>query len=1028
MRRLLSLIALLTVTWLASGAQQITPVFSTEADLRYMRIMFKTGEAFLQDNGNDKQLRTASFAKNGQTFALVGTKDNFVLRSENGRYVTMDKDNTHIAATADKAKALALALINSPGHSGYYEITKASDKSKGLNQWGGAGAGKALGFWNAGDPNNPLAFTDASYAPPVTYTAFRQNLLSGKSEYPLAGVSSFVPDSRHTLWYKKPAMGVANAWMEYSLPIGNGTLGASLFGGVMHDEIQFNEKTLWAGGVNDMNGRGSDGPNSGYGCYLNFGGVFVTNLNNDAFDGTSDKRVSNYVRWLDIDKGVGGVSFTDAAGTQYTRRYIASAPDGVVAALYTADGANKLRLRFQLTAGDELHAGDTEYAADGTGTFAGKLQTIYHNARFKVVPVGGTVTATEEGVEVNGASQVLLILCGGTSFDSFVAARTSGDATQLADRVKGIVDAAAAKTWAQLYTAHEADFTSFMGRVDLQLTPQASKRNTEELVQFYGRSQNNKNSADGLFLEELYFNYGRYLEISSSRGAQHVPNNLQGIWNNSARAPWNSDVHTNINIQMNYWPAEQTNLSECHVPFLNFIIDNANSANWKRAAQRAGQSKGWTVFTESSIFGGMSTWGSQYCVANAWYCTHLWDHYRYTLDKDFLKRAFPAIWSSAEFWMQRLKKDTRVNDGTWVCPNEWSPEHGPTEDGVAHAQQLVRANLQICRDAIQAVGASELGLTLADVQQLDNYLDHIDTGLHLETYQNDWGEQAAAQRGIKKGDQLLREWKYSSYKSGQGPNHRHMSHLMCLFPLNQVSPGDGGYFDAAVRSLRFRGDVATGWSMGWKANLWARAKDGDHARIILNNALRHSTTYDVNESKGGIYYNLYDSHANFQIDGNFGMCSGIAQMLLQSQDDIIEILPALPSVWKNGHVTGLKAVGNFTVDIAWQGNKATRVKIVSHKGSKLLVKSDRDLTKVRVSAAGQELEVAATDKAGVYEVKNVPAGTTVDVDFATPSAIASARTAAGTSADAARVYDLSGRRAQTGAHGVHIVAGRKVVR
>ena len=1027
MRRLLSLFVLLTLTWVAAGAQKLEPVFSTEAAPQYVRIQFKTGEAFLQDNGDGLSMRTALFAKNGQTFALIGNKDAFVLRSDKGNYVTMAADNTHIGATADKSKAIQLALIASPGHDGCYEITKSNEKNKGINQWGGAGAGKELGFWNAGDPNNPLYFVDPSFQPPVTYTAYRQQLpQNGRWEYPFTQIAAFTPESRHTLWYKKPAMGVSNPWMEYSLPIGNGSLGASLFGGVMNDEIQFNEKTLWAGGPNDINTRGGDGPNSGFGCFLNFGGVFVKNLNTDAFDGTANKKVLNYVRYLDIDKGIGGVNFADKDGTLYTRRYFASAPDGVVAARYTAQGANKLHLCFSLVPGDELHADNATYAADGTGTFNGKLQTIYHNALMKVIPVGGSLRATADGIEVDGASEVILLLCGGTSFDSSVPARTSGDAAQLADRVKGIVDAAAAKSWDELLNAHVANFTSFMGRVDFQITPNPSKKNTEDLVKFYSGSQNNKNSADGLFLEELYFHYGRYLEISSSRGAQHVPNNLQGIWNNSAHAPWNSDVHTNINVQMNYWPAEQTNLSECHVPFLDFIIDNSTSAAWRKAAQRSGQTKGWTVFTESSIFGGMSTWGSQYCVANAWYCTHLWDHYRYTLDKEYLKRAFPAMWSSAEFWMQRLKKDTRVKDGTWVCPNEWSPEHGPTEDGVAHAQQLVRANLQICRDAINELSAAELGLTPADVEQLDNYLDHIDTGLHTEAYDGTTWKQQADQRNIKKGDLLLREWKYSNFTSGQGPNHRHMSHLMCLFPLNQVRPGDGGYYDAAVRSLRFRGDVATGWSMGWKANLWARAKDGDHARVILNNALRHSTTYGVDEGQGGIYYNLYDSHAPFQIDGNFGMCSGIAQMLLQSQDNIIEILPALPSVWKNGHVTGLKAVGNFTVDITWVNGKPTATRIVSHKGAPLVVKSDKDLTTVYVHVGQKNLEVVPTATQGAYELKDVPAGATVEIEFTKPAGLGALKAAAPAASKA--VYDLSGRRVSESAHGLQIVGGHKVLR
>ena len=399
----------------------------------------------------------------------------------------------------------------------------------------------------------------------------------------------------------------------------------------------------------------------------------------------------------------------------------------------------------------------------------------------------------------------------------------------------------------------------------------------------------------------------------------------------------------------------------------------------------------------------MSTWGSQYTVANAWYCTHLWDHYRYTLDKDYLKRAFPAIWSSAEFWMERLKKDTQVKDGKWVCPREWSPEHGPTEDGVPHAQQLVRANLQICRDAIKAVGAAELGLTAADVAKLDDYLDNLDTGLHTEAYDGTTWKQQADQRNIKKGDLLLREWKYSNFTSGQGPNHRHMSHLMCLFPLNQVKPGDGGFYDAAVRSLRFRGDVATGWSMGWKANLWARAKDGDHARVILNNALRHSTTYGVD-----------------------GMCSGIAQMLLQSHDDIVEILPALPSAWKNGHVNGLKAVGNFTVDITWKNGKATQTRIVSHKGARLVVKADKDLTKVTVLSGGKKVEVVPTETPGAYELKGVAEGATVEIDYTQTTGIGAVQAAQAGAAQAA--YDLSGRRVNADAHGVHIVGGHKVVR
>ena len=1023
------MLLLLVTGFIASQAQDVQPQFSTESDPVYYRLQFNTGDAYLQDQGAGKQMQTVlAYAKNGQTYALIGTQNDFIMRTDLGNYATINASG-FFETTATAAQAAHLALINSPNHAGCYEITKKNDTNKGMNQWGGTGAGKKLGLWNKGDNNNGLKFYPANYVPPLSYTAYKATLSQGGAEYKFTARTVFSPENRHTLWYAKPAMGVTNPWMEYSLPIGNGSLGASLFGGMKTDEIQFNEKTLWEGGPNDIGNGGDGSTTTGYGRYMNFGGVFVKNLAEGIFSTNTTRPAKGYVRFLDIDQGVGGVEFADADGTQYSRRYIASEPDGVIAAHYTSDGTNKMHLLFTLVAGDELHNTPVVYGEDGTATFGGKLKTVYYGARFKIVAADGTMTKTENGIEVKDATDILLILCGGTSFDNKATTRTSGDAETVANRIKDLVNAAATKTWSQLYSAHVENFKSFMGRVDFNIANAASTRNTEALVKYYGASLNNKDSKEGLFLEELYFHYGRYLEISSSRGSAHVPNNLQGIWNNSAHAPWNSDVHTNINVQMNYWPAEQTNLSECHLPFLDFIIDNSTSANWIKAAKLSKQTKGWTVFTESNIFGGMSKFSSNYCVANAWYCTHLWDHYRYTLDKDFLKRAFPAMWSSAEFWMERLKKDTKVKDGTWVCPNEWSPEHGPNEDGVAHAQQLVRANLQICRDAINVVGAADLGLNPGDLSRLDNYLDHIDTGLHIETYQNDWGQQQAKERGIKKGDNLLREWKYSSYKSGQGPNHRHMSHLMCLFPLNQVHPGDGGYFDAAVNSLRFRGDIATGWSMGWKANLWARAKDGNHARTILKNALRHSTTYSVDESQGGIYYNLYDSHANFQIDGNFGMCSGIAQMLLQSQNDVLEILPALPTAWKDGNVTGLKAIGNFTVDIAWKANKATAVKITSHKGTKLLVKDNKDLTTVQVRVDGKAVKVMKTTQSDTYQFDGITAGQTVIIDYTlpsdNPSGITSAKSDSAKHID--KIYDLTGRQTTKNTHGIQIVNGNKVI-
>ena len=449
----------------------------------------------------------------------------------------------------------------------------------------------------------------------------------------------------------------------------------------------------------------------------------------------------------------------------------------------------------------------------------------------------------------------------------------------------------------------------------------------------------------------------------------------------------------------------------------------------------------------------MSTWGNNYKEVNAWYCTHLWDHYRFTRDEAFLRKAFPAIWQSAQFWMERMIQDKVKKDGTFVAPNEYSPEQNehPREDGTAHAQQLITANLQIAQDAINILGAESLGLSAADVAKLKNYVEKTDKGLHIEEYKGDWGDWASNLK-INKGTKLLKEWKYASYNVSKDKGHRHMSHLMCLYPLNQVERGDD-YFQPAVNALTLRGDAATGWSMGWKVNLWARAKDGDHARRILNNALRHSTAYITDQYQGGIYYNLYDSHAPFQIDGNFGVCAGMAEMLLQSQNEIIEVLPALPRAWKNGSVTGLKAVGNFTVDVAWKNLLPSEVKIVSHLGLPLRVKVAGntqkpgeeidpykfDLTLVKVLVNGRGAKVIPVEtkdkkhptfeiKALVNgELKDVPAGATVTIDFSAPAVPTGIGLVKKQDAKKKQIFGLDGRAASANSHGILVIDGQKVM-
>lgn len=1044
MNKILPLLAL-AATGTTAMAQSPVPNFTAQDKLdaaSYYHIRFKNGGVELVDKGVNAKISTNyGNDASAQLFALIGTRQSFVLRSKDGNYVGFIGDR--LTSVKEATQALNLTLLNSPAFGeGYYVIARVDNQNNSFNPFGGTGVGKQIGFWDNTDANNSLYFPLPDDVPSPTYSAYRDKFT--KSEYGFSRNNSFRPERPLTLWYSKPAMGVDNPWMEYSLPLGNGHLGASLFGGIQVDQIQLNEKTIWTGTPTDM---------GGYGGYRNLGGIFVHDIS-DNFD-KSNNKASGYSRYLDIERGIGGVNYSDKTGTKYERRYFASAPDDVVAAHYKATGANKLHLRFALVAGEDINASDPKYDENGEVSFAGKLPTVFYNARMKVVPTGGTMTVTKQGIEVNGASEVKVIFSAASTFDSNVASRSTGDATTVATKVQDLVTKAAAKSWAELENAHVADFESYMGRVKLNLDDAATTKHTESLISYYNSSSRNKDSKEGLFLEQLYFNYGRYLMISSSRGAINVPSNLQGIWNDKANAPWNSDIHTNINVQMNYWPAETTNLSDCHLPFLNYILDNYKDKGWQDAARwgKDGQKVGWTVFTESNIFGGMSTWGNNYKEVNAWYCTHLWDHYRFTRDEAFLRKAFPAIWQSAQFWMERMIQDRVQKDGTFVAPNEYSPEQNdhPKEDGTAHAQQLITANLQIALEAINILGAESLGLSAADVAQLKNYVEKTDKGLHIEEYKGDWGDWAK-NLGINKGAKLLKEWKYASYSVSGDKGHRHMSHLMCLYPLNQVERGDD-YFQPAVNALALRGDAATGWSMGWKVNLWARAKDGDHARRILNNALKHSTAYNTDQYRGGIYYNLYDSHAPFQIDGNFGVCAGIAEMLLQSQNNVIELLPALPRAWKNGSVSGLKAVGDFTVDVAWKNLLPSEVNIVSHKGQPMRIKVSAntqkpgeeidpykfDLTLVKVLVNGRGAKVVSVEtkdkKHPTFEIKalvgdqimDVPAGATVTIDFSAPAVPTGIGVVAKKDAKKKQVFGLDGRHAASNSHGVVVVNGQKVM-
>ena len=913
-------------------------------------------------------------------------------------------------------------------------------KGSGSNYWNKRG--NYLALWNSSAATNNDVGSQF-FLDEVDYVGVPDEYVHEISD--IAGISAYSPKNPNTLWYKTSAeaAGVSYPWMEYALPLGNGELGCMVFGGVAHEELQFNEKTLWSGPANTV------GAASGNRTFMNFGSVIIANKDASIWEGVTD-----YVRYLDIEEGIAGVEFKNANGTKQVRKYLSSAPDQVIAGQYKSEGDDKLNLVFSLEPGNGIGAGKVVYQ-DGTASFTGAM-TVKYAARLHVVADdNATVTTTAGGISVKNATEVTFYLKGATNFNGDMAVLdnyfTKETAAGIDNSVKAAIETAAAKGFDAVEADHVADFTAITKRMTFDLGLSTPTVDTKTLIDNYYPNNTNGNSKanDHLFLEQLYFHYGRYLAISSNRKPIAAPNNLQGIWNDrGADSPWNSDVHTNINIQMNYWPTEITNLSDLHKPFVNFIIRGAKSAGWKEVGKRYNNGHGWSVLTESSLYNSMSTWGDNYLVANVWYTSHLWTHYRYTQDKEFLKEAFPVMWSCAEFWFHRLiedrgfdnKKDEQDNvknyhtpykfepDGTYVAPNEFSAEQhdNQTEDGTAHAQQMIYYLFQNIKDAIDILGAKELGLTDADIKKLNLYIEKTDKGLHTETYTGAWG---ATYNGVKKGEPLLREWKYTPFDISNDRGHRHMSHMMALFPMDQITP-ESEYFTPAVNSLKLRGDAATGWSMGWKVNLWARAQDGDHAHIIIKNALKHSTSYGTNAGAGGIYYNLFDSHAPFQIDGNFGVCSGIAEMLMQSAHGYINILPALPAVWeKTGAVTGMKAMGNFTVDFNWVDGKCQKVTIVSNAGAELRVRCGRgarDIATTKVTVDGTEVRITVNE----HGIATIPCkqGSTVVIDYtAEGSSVAKLKAEKKNK----KLFALDGREVTNSdllAKGVYISAGKKLLR
>ena len=792
----------------------------------------------------------------------------------------------------------------------------------------------------------------------------------------------------YVLTYKQPSSSTYKGWEEEALPIGNASLGAKVFGLIGAEWIQFNEKSLWSGGPlpdsSDYQGgnlqnqygflaeirqalekrdynRAKElaeqylvGPQtSQYGTYLSFGDIFIE----FSQQGTTLSQVTDYQRQLNISKALATTSYA-YKGTRFEREAFASFPDDLLLQRFTKEGSETLDFTIELSLTRDL-ASDGKYEqkksdykecqldiTDSHILMRGRVKD--NNLRFAAYlawQTDGDIRVLSDKVQISGASYANLFLAAKTDFAQNPASNYRKK-IDLEKQVKDLMETAKEKGYDQLKSRHIQDYQALFQRVQLDLGAEVDASTTDELLRNY-------KPKEGKALEELFFQYGRYLLISSSRDCPDaLPANLQGVWNAVDNPPWNSDYHLNINLQMNYWPAYVTNLLETAFPVINYIDDlrvygRLAATRYAGIVSQEGEENGWLVHTQATPFGWTAPGWDYYWgwspAANAWMMQTVYEAYTFYRNQDYLReKIYPMLRETVRFWNAFLHEDQQAQ--RWVSSPSYSPEHGPISIGNTYDQSLI---WQLFHDFIQA--AQELEL---DEDLLTEVKEKFDLLNPLQITQSS----------------RIREWYEEEEQHFQNEKveaqHRHTSHLVGLYPGTLFSHKGQNYLDAARASLNDRGDGGTGWSKANKINLWARLGDGNRAHKLLAEQLKTSTLP-----------NLWCSHPPFQIDGNFGATSGMAEMLLQSHTAYLVPLAALPDAWSSGSVSGLMARGHFEVSMRWEDKKLLQMTILSRSGGGLSVsylgieKSVIEVNqeKAKVNCMGKDCISVATAKGDLVQ-------------------------------------------------------------